>query len=122
MSLEKSQERIGKFIKFLLEESKKLKSSIFPEIAWQKLSELDESLAQIPNEDLDKIDDAILDWLENNQYSSIQEALQSISRDPDDDEDSPPPDPKDQPITNTSLRSAIEDAQENRQQLIINNE
>ncbi|NEP84929.1 MAG: hypothetical protein F6K39_46610 [Okeania sp. SIO3B3] len=108
MSSEKSQERIGKFIKFLLEESKKLKSSIFPEIAWQKLSELDESLAQVPNEDLDKIDDAILDWLENNQYTSIQEALQSISRDPDDDQDSPSPDPRDQPITNTSLRSAIQ--------------
>lgn len=46
----KSQERIVKFIKFLQEESKKLKSSIFPETAWQKLNELDESLAQIPNE------------------------------------------------------------------------
>ncbi|NEP80616.1 MAG: hypothetical protein F6K39_22050, partial [Okeania sp. SIO3B3] len=55
-------------------------------------------------------------------YTSIQEALQSISRDPDDDQDSPSPDPRDQPITNTSLRSAIQDAQENRQQLIINNE
>lgn len=65
----------------------------------------------------------ITKWCKENQYKTITNALKSARKDPiKDDEYPPPPDPRDQPITNISLRSAIEDAQENRQQLIINNE
>lgn len=117
MSFEKSKERINKFIKFLLEESQKPTSSIFPETAWQKLNELNENLTQLPNEDFDKIDNAILDWLENNQYTSIQQTLKLYRSDPlgdREDQNPPHPDPRYQPITNISLRSAIKEAQENR--------
>ncbi|NES67988.1 MAG: hypothetical protein F6K24_23460 [Okeania sp. SIO2D1] len=122
MAVPQTEEIIRKFISILNQESKKPDSQIFPESAWQKLEDLKKNLEQT-NDEPKNIYLIITKWCKENQYTTITSALRSVRQDPiKDDEDPPPPDPRDQPITNISLRTAIEDAQENRQQLIINNE
>lgn len=110
---EVSKNRIGRFMKLLQTESCQPQSAIFPDSSWQNLSALKQSLAELGNEDYEAIDDEILGWLDDYEYDSIQEALQTVKGDPiADDEDPPAPPSHEQPITNKTLLSAIADAQE----------
>ncbi|MGB3514742.1 MAG: hypothetical protein WBA93_37140 [Microcoleaceae cyanobacterium] len=114
MAVPQTEKIIRKFISILNQESQKPDSQIFPESAWQKLEDLKKNLEQT-NDEPKNIYLTITKWCKENQYTTITSALRSVRQDPiKDDQDPPPPDPRDQPITNISLRSAIEDAQKNR--------
>ncbi len=105
-----SKKRIGKFLDLLQNQS-----SIFADCTPATWAELDQNLAQWGDHDYEEIEDAILDWLDDHDYDVIKQALQTVKKDPD-DEIPPPPPESEQPLTNTALRSAIKDAQNQNQQ------
>lgn len=102
-----SKKRIAKFLNLLRQ-----KPSIFANCTQVTWEELNRKLAQLGEEDYEDIEDVILDWLDDHDYDVIKIALQTLKKDPLDDNEVPPaPSESEQPITNTALRSAIRDIQ-----------
>lgn len=107
-----SKKRIGKFLQILRQQP-----LMFAACTQETWAELDQNLAQLGDEDYEEIEDVILDWLDDHDYDDIKVALQTVKKDPlGDNETPPPPSESEQPITNTALRSAIQDAQSRPQQ------
>ncbi|MDB9312703.1 hypothetical protein PN462_06290 [Spirulina sp. CS-785/01] len=105
-----SKKRIAKFLELLHQQP-----SMFADCTQETWAELDQNLAQFGDEDYENIEDVILDWLDDHDYDAIKVALQNFRGDPD--EKIPPPRPEsEQSITNTALRSALKDAQNQQQQ------
>ncbi|MEA5469702.1 hypothetical protein [Spirulina sp. 06S082] len=105
---------IHQFIRILNQESQNPDSAIVPEDAWQQLETLKSKLAQTDDKPK-KLTLMLTKWCKENQYTRILSALRPVKSDPlADNEAPPPPDVTEQPITNSSLRSAIEDAQNKR--------
>lgn len=102
-----SKERVAKF-QYLLQQQ----PSMFTHCTQETWAELDEKLDPLADEDYEDIEEVIIDWLDDHDYKSIKTALQNVRCDPLGDNETPPPRPEsDQPITNTTLRSAIKDRQ-----------
>lgn len=107
-----SKKRVGKFLEMLRQQP-----SMFADCTQETWAELDQNLAQLGDEDYEEIDGVILDWLDDHDYDAIKVALQTVKKDPLGDGETPPPrSESEQPITNTALRSAIKDAQNQPQQ------
>lgn len=107
-----SKKRIGKFLELLHQQP-----SMFADCTQETWAELYKNLDPFKDEEYQKISGAILAWVDQHNYVSIKVALQTVKKDPLGDNETPPPPPEsEQPITNTALRSAIKDAQNQQQQ------
>ncbi|MBP0031113.1 hypothetical protein [Roseofilum sp. Guam] len=102
-----SKARVAKFLNLLQQEP-----SMFSDCIQDTWAELDGKLAPLGDEDYEDIEEAIIDWLDDHDYELVKTALQKVRIDPLKDNETPPRrSESDQPITNTTLRSAIKDRQ-----------